>query len=105
MLECPDEGRGDVADILQVLQAAIADVVRSAGRDGLDRLGRLTRHAEVSPHAINGPGTQADARDSLIEPVNPGVQLVANLVGPVVTQRRQPNLIADAALCTPGART
>src|SRR5271165_235522 len=52
MLERPDEGRGDIADILQVLQAAVADVVTAADRDGLDRLGRLTRHAEVSPHAV-----------------------------------------------------
>ncbi|HKM80018.1 MAG TPA: hypothetical protein VJY15_03535, partial [Candidatus Acidoferrum sp.] len=100
MLERPNEGRGDVADILQVLQAAVADVVTAADRDGLDRLGRLTRHAEVSPHAIDGPGSQADARDSLIEPVHPGVQLVANLVGPVMAQGHQPNLVADASLCT-----
>ncbi len=52
MLERPNEGRGDVADILQVLQAAVADVVKAADRDGLDRFGRLTRHAEVSPHAV-----------------------------------------------------
>ena len=87
--------RGDVADVLQVLEAAVADVVRPAGGDGLDRLGRLARDAEVAADAVDRPGPEPDARDPVVEPVDPGVQLVADLEGAVVGQRGEPDLVAD----------
>ena len=90
-----EEGRGDVADVLEVLEPAVADGVVSAGGDGLDRLGRLAGDAEVAAHAVDRPGAKADARDPAVEPVDPGVQLVADLEGPVMGQRGQPDLVAD----------
>ena len=89
------ERRGDVADVLEVLEPAVADRERRPGGDGLDRLGRLARDPEVAADAVDRPGSEADARDPAVEPVDPGVQLVADLERPVVGQGRQPDLVAD----------
>ena len=91
----PEEGGGHVADVLQVLEPAVADGEGPAGGDRLDRLGRLAGHAEVAADAVDGPGPEADAGDPLVEPVDPGVQLVADLERAVVGQRGEPDLVAD----------
>ena len=93
-LQGEQEGGGDVADILQVLQPAVADPVRQAGRDRLDRLSWLTRHAEIATDSVNRPGAKSDARNPLVEPVNLGIQLVANLVGSVVREWSEPDFIS-----------
>ena len=93
--EGAEECCGNVADVLQVLQAAVADPVGTAGGDRLDRLGRLARHAEVAADAVDGPGAQADARDPAVEPVDLGVQLVADLERAVVSQGAEANFVGD----------
>ncbi len=97
MGESPDEGRRDVADILQVLPSPVTDPVRPAQRDRLDRLGRLTGHAEIPADAIDGPGTQPDARDAVVKPVHPGIELIADLESPVMRDRSKLHKVADGS--------
>jgi hypothetical protein len=53
-------GVGHVFGQLQVLAAAIGDVIRLADGQGLDGFGRLAGHAEISADTIDSPGPQAD---------------------------------------------
>ena len=50
------EYAGDVVNVLQILHAAVADVVLSAQGQALDGLGRFAGHAEIPAHAEDGPG-------------------------------------------------
>ena len=95
LLERAHEGLRDVPHVLKVLPAAVADPVRTAHGHRLDRLGRLAGHPEVATDAIDRPGTQADAGDPVIEPVDPGIQLVADLVRAIMGQRGEPHLVGD----------
>src|SRR5262249_23498493 len=77
-------GAGHVLDVLHVLPAAVADVVRAPQGERLDGLGRLAGHAEVAAHAVDGPGAQADAGQAVVLEVDAGVALVAALEVAVV---------------------
>ncbi len=90
-----EEGRGHVADVLEVLEPAVADGEVPAGGDRLDRLGRLAGDAEVAADAVDRPGAKPDAGDPPVEPVDLGVQLVADLEGPVMGQWGEADLVAD----------
>ena len=103
LVESAHEGRGHVADVLKVLHAAVADPIGDAQGDRLDRLGRLAGHAEIAADAVDRPRAQADAGDPVIEPVDPGIELVADLERTIVRQRRQADLVADRRLLAPGS--
>ena len=87
------------ADVLKVLLAAVADAIRPAHGDRLDGLGRLAGHSEVATDAVDRPGPQADAGDAVVEPVDAGIQLVADLESTVVRKRGQADLVADRRRC------
>src|SRR5262245_51275769 len=57
-LETAHERGRHVLHVLQVLPAAVGDVICPAEDDRLDRLGRCGRHALVAADAVNGPGPQ-----------------------------------------------
>ena len=66
-----------------------------AGRDRADRHRRLAGDAEVPPDPVDRPWPEPHAGDPPVEPVDPRVQLVADLERPVMGQRRQADLVAD----------
>lgn len=95
--ECVEEDAGDIADILQVLESAVADVVGPARGGGLDRTRGFAGHAEITPHAVNGPGPQADAGDAMIEEVDPSIELVGDLEGSIMGDGAEQGVIRDGS--------
>lgn len=55
-LQRAEEGGGDVGGVLEILEAAVADVVGEAGGGGLDGFGWFAGDAEVAADAVDGPG-------------------------------------------------
>ena len=82
-----DQHAGRVLGVLEQRRAAEAHRVRPAEHRGDDRLGRAAGHALVAPDAVDGHRAQPDARDAVLEPVDPGVALVGLLVHAVVVVR------------------
>ena len=78
-----DERAGDVARVLELGAAAVGDRVGDAGGRGEHRLGRSRGDALVAADAVDGVRPQADARDTVLGPVDPGGRLVGALVDAV----------------------
>ena len=94
-LQAANERPGHVLHVLQVLHAAVADVIRPADGQRLDRLGRLAGHAEVAADAVDRPRPQADARQAVVLEVDAGVALVAALEVAVMRGRRQLHVVGQ----------
>src|SRR5205807_1788808 len=88
---------GHVIDILQVLQAAVGDVIRPAERQRPDGLGRLAGHAEITTDTINGPGAQADARKAVILIEDARVSFVAALEHAIMRRRHKRYAVGEGA--------
>ena len=95
--QAADEHLGHVIDVLQILPAAVGDVIGPAQGQRLDRLGRLAGHAEIAADAVDRPRPQADAGQAVVLEVDAGVALVAALEVAVMRGRRQRHVVGQRA--------
>lgn len=90
-----EEDFGDVGGVLEILESAVGDGVGPVDGDGFDGLCGFAGEAEVASDAVDGPGSEADAGEAVVEPVDAGVELVADLEGAVMGGGEEAGVVGD----------
>ena len=89
LLGAADKDLRRVAHVLQVKGAGKCDGKGALQHGCLDSLGGTRTDSEISAHPVDGPGTNAHARDAVIRKVDARIALVALLENAVVRPRAQ----------------